>query len=92
MRDYPGGLRDLVADAAGAAGVPLRRGLRSRNSTDSAVPSRAGYPVATLISINAWKALSNYHWPSDTPENVDYDTLAAAVDVAEATIRALAAS
>ena len=64
--------------------------MRARTSTDSVIPSRAGYPTATLCSMNAWKGLSNYHKPSDTPENVDYSTVADALSVTEALARRLA--
>ncbi len=92
MEDYPAWFRDLVADCAEAADVPLRRGLRSRFSTDSVVPNRAGYPVATLVSLTRWKALANYHWPTDTSENVDYARVEEAVRVAEAVTRRLGGS
>ena len=91
MREYEAGFKDLVADEAAAGGISLRRGLRSRSSTDSVIPSRAGYPVATVISITPWKALANYHWPTDVPENVDYSTVASAVALAERVARRLAA-
>ena len=91
MEDYPdGSFRDLVADRAETAAVPLLRGLRSRASTDSVVPARAGYPTATLTSINRYKALSNYHLMTDTPDRVDYTTVAGALSVTESVARALA--
>ena len=65
--------------------------FRARSSTDAVIPSRAGYPTATLASVNRHKALANYHLMSDTPENLDYTTVAAALDVAEAVARRLAA-
>ena len=46
--------------------------------------------TATLTSINRHKALSNYHRMSDTPENLDYSTVAEAQQVAEAVARTLA--
>jgi Zn-dependent M28 family amino/carboxypeptidase len=83
MRDYTDpGFRDLVASRAEAAGIALERDLRSRASTDSVIPSRAGYPTATLSSVTAWRSLANYHWPSDVPENLDYGTIDAAVALA----------
>lgn len=82
--------RDLVARAADGAGVPVRRGMRSRNSTDSVIPSRMGYPITTIGSIGRYKAPSNYHLMSDTPENLDFDTVAHAVTLAEAVARELA--
>ncbi|HWE08853.1 MAG TPA: M28 family peptidase [Solirubrobacteraceae bacterium] len=93
MEDYHDGrFRDLVARAAAAAGVPLRRGLRARTSTDAVVPHRAGYPTATLASMNRHKLLSNYHLMSDTPENIDYRTVRQALTVTEAVARELAAN
>ena len=82
--------RDLIATVADEAGIPLRRGLRARTSSDAVVPSRAGFPTAMLCSINAWKAISHYHKPSDLPEHVDYSTVTAALDLSEALARRLA--
>jgi hypothetical protein len=92
MEDYPSPqFRDVIAAAAERTTAPLRRGVRSRSSTDSVIPSRAGYPIATLAS---WepdtKLLSNYHLMSDTPENLNYDTVARAVTVAYAVAEDLA--
>jgi Zn-dependent M28 family amino/carboxypeptidase len=93
MEDYHDrGFRDLVAGAAQAAGIPILRGLRARNSTDAVIPSRAGYPTATLASVNRHKALSNYHLMSDTAENVDFGTVHQALIVTEAVARELAAN
>ena len=63
--------------------------MRSRDSTDAVVPSRAGYPTATLTSIDRYKALSNYHKMSDTPENVDYGTVLQALILTDAVAREL---
>jgi Zn-dependent M28 family amino/carboxypeptidase len=91
MEDYPDrSFRDLIARAADNAGAPLRRGMRARPSTDAVVPSRAGYPTATLSSMDRYKALSHYHQMSDTPENVDYRTVRQALTVIEALARELA--
>ena len=93
MEDYRGAhWRDLVAAIAATAGVELRRGMRARTSTDAVVPSHAGYSTATISSMTAWKGLSNYHKHTDTPENVDYTTLEQAATLADAVVRALAAS
>ena len=76
MEDYHDrSFRDLVVRAGERADAPVRRGMRSRNSTDAVVPSRAGYPTTTITSVDRYKALSNYHKMSDTPDNVDYTTV-----------------
>ena len=93
MEDYAGPeYRDMIADVAEREGVELERGLRARASTDSIIPSRAGYPTAALTSLTPWRALANYHLPSDTPENLDYGTVAAATRLADAVMRRLAVS
>jgi acetylornithine deacetylase/succinyl-diaminopimelate desuccinylase-like protein len=86
MEMYPGAeFRDLVARAAERTGVPLKRGLKSRSSTDSVIPARAGYPTACLASWEPGsKVLSNYHLMTDTPENLHYDTIARAVTIGHA--------
>jgi hypothetical protein len=79
MEGYTGPwLRDLLAARAAALGIELRRGYRARASTDSVIPSRAGYPTATLVSITDWLSPANYHLPSDIPANLDYNSVAAA--------------
>ena len=92
MEDYDERLRELTAECAAAEGIDLRRKLRSRTSTDGVIPMRAGYPTMLLSSVEAWKAPSNYHWPTDTPENVDYDTVDDALRVVEALVRRVSAS
>jgi hypothetical protein len=82
--------RDLIERAADRAGAHVRRGMRSRTSTDAVIPSRAGYPTATITSMDRYKALSNYHKMSDTPENVDYRTVCRALVLTEAVARELA--
>ncbi len=90
MEDYPRKeFRDMVERTAVQHGIGLRRGMRARSSTDAVVPSRHGYPTATLASINKYKALSNYHLMSDTPENIEYRTVDAAAELTEQVIRAL---
>ena len=84
--------RDLVVRVADREGVPLRRGMRARTSTDSVVPSRMGVPTATVIAIDRYKALSNYHRMTDVPENIRWPTVACAADLAEAVTRELAAT
>ncbi len=78
MEEYSGPwLRDLFEQRARALGIPLHRGYRARASTDSIIPSRAGYPIATLVSMTDWFSPANYHLPTDIPANLDYSTVAA---------------
>jgi hypothetical protein len=90
MQDYQRGFKDQVDAWARERGIELRRNLRSRTSTDAIVPHRAGYPTANFISVTRWKALANYHWPTDVPENVDFGTVEHAAEVGEHVLRRLA--
>jgi hypothetical protein len=87
MEDYDAGWRDELARIAGAEGIELGRGLRTRLSTDTLVFHRAGFAAATLASIEPWKAPANYHWPTDVPANVVLPTVEAAAALAEAAAR-----
>jgi acetylornithine deacetylase/succinyl-diaminopimelate desuccinylase-like protein len=86
MREYTEDFKDLIARAAERAGVPLRRGMRARTSTDGTVPLRAGYPTATLVSVNEFKSIDNYHWPTDVPDNVNLLTVEQAMTLADAVL------
>jgi Iap family predicted aminopeptidase len=66
--------------------------MRSRASTDAVIPSRAGYPTATFASMDRYKALSNYHQMTDTPDNLIYRTVLQALTIVEAVARELAAN
>jgi Iap family predicted aminopeptidase len=82
MEDYAEpSLRDLVERCARDNGVALERGVRARASTDGIIPSRAGFPTATLISLAPWRFPANYHLPTDVPENLDYTAVAESVMV-----------
>jgi hypothetical protein len=91
MESYTGPwLRDMLAECAERTGVELQRGFRARASTDSVIPSRAGYPIVTLVSMTDWRALANYHLPSDVPANLDFDTVAGATRLVYELARSLA--
>jgi hypothetical protein len=92
MRDYPAGMRAALADAAAAAGVAIRRGLRTVAATDAIIALRAGYPTVTLASVDDTKLPANYHWPSDTPEALNWETIEQAIATCEAFIRGRAAA
>jgi Peptidase family M28 len=88
MRPYNDDARRRLAEAGEAAGVELVRGLRTVAATDALVALRHGYAAATLASIDATKFPANYHWPSDTPENLDWGTMERAFAVADRFVRA----
>jgi hypothetical protein len=87
MRDYPASSREALARAGEAAGVELRRGLRTVAATDGLIALRAGYRTCLLGSVDDTKFPANYHWPSDVPDNLDWDSVEGAVGIAEAYVR-----
>lgn len=92
MRDYPADMREALDRAASAAGVQIGRGLRTVAATDAIIPLRAGYPVVTLASIEDTKLPLNYHWPTDRPEALHWETIEQAVATCESFLRMRAAA
>jgi Zn-dependent M28 family amino/carboxypeptidase len=90
MREHDESLRDELQAAADEAGVALWRGLRlGAGGTDALPPLRAGYRAACVAACTELKLPANYHWPSDVPENLCWETIAQATTVGEALIRRL---
>ena len=81
MRPYTESSREALARAGATAGVELTRGLRTVAATDALIALRAGYPTCTLGGIDETKFPANYHWESDTPDNLDWDSVERAIDV-----------
>jgi acetylornithine deacetylase/succinyl-diaminopimelate desuccinylase-like protein len=88
MRHYTEASRERLAHAGADAGVDLTRGLRTVAATDALIALRAGYPTCTLGGVDETKFPANYHWPTDVPDNLDWSSIDAAVDVCLCYIRA----
>jgi hypothetical protein len=89
MREYPPRSLALLDGIADELGIELEPNLRNRNATDAVQPLFAGYQCAAVVSVTELHQLANYHWPTDVPENVDYDTLRDAIRLSETAIRRL---
>ena len=89
MNEYPRAGLDLVDSVAADLGIWLFPNLRLRNATDGLHALKQGYPCACLGSVTDYKAPANYHWSTDTVENVDYDTFADGVRLCEGIVRRL---
>jgi hypothetical protein len=76
ITDYPEDFKDFIQGVADELGIFLWRELRTRNASDSLIPLRAGYKCALFVSCDELKAPTNYHWYTDTAENVNYGTVA----------------
>jgi acetylornithine deacetylase/succinyl-diaminopimelate desuccinylase-like protein len=87
MRQYTERSRERLAAAGRAAGVALRRGLRTIAATDGLISLRAGYPTCLLGGVDETKFPANYHWPSDTPDNLAWNSIEDAIAVCEAYVR-----
>jgi hypothetical protein len=86
MYEYPSAQKERVAAAARDAGVHVRRGIRFTFATDGLVSLRQGYQVAAIGSVTEYLVPSNYHWPTDTADNVHYDSVARSVEIVMGTI------
>ncbi|HWT25346.1 MAG TPA: M28 family peptidase, partial [Solirubrobacteraceae bacterium] len=91
MHDYDAGTRDWLAAAAGRAGRPLRRGLRSGFATDALIAHKAGYPTAVLASVDAYKLAPHYHSQRDVAANLDFGTVVAMCEICREAVRSLSA-
>jgi hypothetical protein len=80
-----------VSAAAAECGIDLLDGPLLRNATDGLYPLLAGYPSVALGSVGPGNVPANYHWPTDTPDRVNYRTLLDAVSLCERVVRSLAA-
>jgi hypothetical protein len=89
IREYPERSLALLDGLADELGIPLFPELRLMNATDAVIPLAHGYECASVCSCTRLKQPANYHWPTDTAENVDYDTLANGIRLSEAAIRRL---
>jgi acetylornithine deacetylase/succinyl-diaminopimelate desuccinylase-like protein len=87
MRPYTESSREALARAGAAAGVELTRGLRTVAATDALIALRAGYPACTLGGIDETKFPANYHWESDTPDNLDWDSVEGALRTCQEYLR-----
>ena len=87
MRHYPPAMRESLADSAARARIPITRGIRTVAATDAIIALRAGYPTATLASVTHAKLPLNYHWPSDQPDALHWETIEQAIAVCDSFLR-----
>ena len=65
----------------------LRRGLRTVAATDALIALNAGYRSCTLGGIDETKFPANYHWESDNPDNLDWDSIEGALRICQEYLR-----
>ena len=88
MNEYPKDLLAQVKATADELGIELVPNLRLRNATDGLIALRAGYPTVTFGSVDEFKIPTNYHWPTDTADRVDYGTVGDCAGSCSALLRA----
>jgi hypothetical protein len=91
MYDYPAKALELLDTTAEELGIWLYPNLRLHNGTDGMEALAAGYETAVIAGCDDLKQPSNYHWPNDLAENVNFGSVANGIRLAEATIRRLCA-
>lgn len=89
---YDTGLKEELAAAAADEGVDVIREHWLSFGSDALAAVRHGYRAALLASFDEYKLPANYHKPTDTPDNVDYERVADAVALIERAVRRLARS
>jgi hypothetical protein len=88
--DYDPALRRDAAEVARELGIPLAPDFRFSFASDAQIAHHAGYRCLLVSSIDELRTPSNYHWPTDTADRVDYGTVADATAVVDGLIRRLA--
>ena len=89
MRDYPPRALGFVEGVAEELGIWLYPNLRTYNGTDGLESRVAGYETVALCSCTDLKQPGRYHWPNDTAENVNFDTVARAIALSDKAVRRL---
>ena len=89
-RSHDAELMSLIGECAEEAGIAARHGIVMRMGTDGYVALRHGIPTALLMSVGENGVPSNYHWPTDTPDRVDYSSCVDAIVLCDRLVRRLA--
>lgn len=91
MREQRYAERDiaLVEEGAAIAGLQLPQRWRIGGWTDPVLAVHRGLPSASVLSMGPGY-FPNYHHPSDTPEHVNWDSVAACARIAAGTLAAYA--
>jgi peptidase M28-like protein len=87
LHRYPPQPRGALLEQAHELAIPIEPRFRFRFATDGQVALLAGYPVATVASIDWYRAPRNYHWPSDDAAHVDPATAARAAAIVTGFVR-----
>ena len=87
MNEYPRAGLDLVDRSRRSWASGCSRTCACATRPTACIALKQGYPCACLGSVTDYKAPSNYHWRTDTAENVDYETFADGVRLCEGIVQ-----
>jgi hypothetical protein len=76
IRDYSEPFHAFLMDCSRDLGLDVHADLRFRNATDGLIALKAGFDAAMIGSVDEFKFPTNYHWPTDTADRVNYSTVA----------------
>ena len=84
QRRTPAELDRVITECAATLGIGLKRTFPAAFPSDGLIARRAGYPTATLVSVDDAGLLPDYHTSRDTPERVDFSSVRDAANLLEA--------
>jgi hypothetical protein len=84
---YPPAAMAVVDEGAAMAGEPAPQRWRIGGWTDPILATFAGIPAVSMLSMGPGY-FPNYHWPTDVPENVDWDSVRSCARIAAGTLTA----
>jgi hypothetical protein len=84
---YPPITMAVVDEGAAIAGEPAPQRWRIGGWTDPILATFAGIPAISILSMGPGY-FPNYHWPTDTPENVDWTSVRSCARIAAGTLAA----
>jgi Zn-dependent M28 family amino/carboxypeptidase len=92
VQDYSPGMHSLLTSCADELGIDVYDRIRFRNATDGIIALKAGYESSMIGSADEHRIGTNYHWPTDTADRIDYGTVADCARLVALAIERIAAS
>jgi hypothetical protein len=91
VKDYSPEMHALFTSCAAELGIGVYEKIRFRNATDGIIALNAGYEAAMIASADEYRIGTDYHWPTDTADRIDYGTVADAARLCALAIERIAA-
>jgi acetylornithine deacetylase/succinyl-diaminopimelate desuccinylase-like protein len=91
VKEYSAEMHSLLTSSADELGIEAFPDIRFRNATDGIIALNAGYEAIMIGSADEYRIGTNYHWPTDTADRIDYGTVADCGRLVALAIRRIAA-